>query len=67
MKKLLVVVLASLVFTACQTTVVQSEKWIVQPTDNGLYEVVQVIDGEGYVVEYNVTYEDAIAFINGKR
>lgn len=62
-----VVLFTSLAFTACQTIVVQSEKWIVQPTDNGLYEVIQVVDGEGYVVEYNVTYDDAIAFINGER
>lgn len=68
MKRLFIigVALVGLLLTSCQSTMDYAEQYRIVSTSDGLYEVQLVLDGEIYVVEHNVTYEDAVAYINAQ-
>lgn len=62
MKKLLFTLAFAVFFISCKSIINDGEYRIVESSD-GLYEVHFEHNGNAYVVEYDVTYEDAIEFI----
>lgn len=62
MKRLLFILAFVAFFTSCQSISNDGEYCIVE-SSNGLYEVHFEHNGNMYIVEYDVTYEDAVEFI----